>query len=177
MLNKLTYKHKLRIALALGLIFAMLLFKLPIEKTITCISETKKLTQELEQASDAPMRAALLQKQLSVIEQALGKRSTGTEPVKDENLLEIITTYCHDHKAVLREFPKAKGYLENQLQIETSTFVVESDFSTLLSLVYQLEQKFKVGKVASVNFQSKRDMKTGALTLSAIIYIQSVKKV
>jgi hypothetical protein len=61
--------------------------------------------------------------------------------------------------------------------VETSMFVVEGNFSNLLNLIYILEQKHPVGRVSSVSFQSKRDLKTLQLTLSATIYVQSIKKI
>ena len=176
MLKKLTYKRKFRLCIALGLVLTFVLIKFPVGRTVSFYQDVKSLEKQLNQATDAPMRVAILQKQLVRIDQALGKQSGGTGKSKDEALLETITRYCHDHNAVLREFPRAGSYKENEMQVETSTFVVEGDFSTLLALVYQLEQKNKVGRVASVNFQSKRDLKTTFLALSATIYVQSIKK-
>jgi hypothetical protein len=176
MLNKLTYKRKFRLCIALGLVMTFVMLKFPVGRTVSFYQDVKSLEKQLSQATDAPMRVITLQKQLARIDQALGKQS-GTKGIsKDEALLETITRYCHDHNALLREFPRAGAYKENEMQVETSTFVVEGDFATLLALVYQLEQKNKVGRVASVNFQSKRDLKTTLLALSATIYVQSIKK-
>ncbi len=175
MLKKLTYKQKFRITLILGLIIAFVLFRYPVSRTISFFQDTKKLEKQVNEASDAPAKVALLQAQLNRMEQALGKQASQSIS-REDALLQSITRYCHESNALLREFPQAGTYSENGMLVETSTFVVEGDFSTLLNLVYQLEQKNKVGRLASVNFQSKRDLRTGALALLATIYIQNIKK-
>jgi hypothetical protein len=175
-LKKLTYKQKFRITLVAGVLVAFVLFRFPISRTIAFFQDSQKLEKQANEASGAPAKVALLQAQLNRMEQALGKQEAEPGVSKEDALLQIITRYCHDHGALLREFPRAGSYKENGMQVETSSFVVEGDFQTLLALVYQLEQKSKVGRVASVNFQSKRDLKTGTLALSATIYIQNIKK-
>jgi hypothetical protein len=175
-MKKLSYKQKFRLTLVLGVIVAFVLFRFPVSRTISFIQDSKKLEKQMSEATGAPARTALLQTQMNRIEQVLGKQTSGAGASGEDILLETITRYCHDHNVLLREFPRATSYRENQMQVETSTFVVEADFASLLALVYQLEQKNKTGRVASVNFQSKRDLKTGVLALSATIYIQNIKK-
>ena len=104
-----------------------------------------------------------------------GKQLTDTNT--QQALLNVIANYCRDNKTVLREFPKAISKEKNDFVVETNFFTVEGDFVKLLSLVYLLEQKERIGRIASVFFQSKRDVRTKALSLSATIYVQNVKKI
>ena len=54
--------------------------------------------------------------------------------------------------------------------------MIGGNFSTLINLVYLLEQKYNLGKIASVNYQLKKDFKTKEMQLTATIFLQNIKK-
>ena len=93
-----------------------------------------------------------------------------------QELLEFVTNYCQTNRAVLREFPETILADQGNLLIENNWFVVEGEFSTLINLVYTLEQKVKLGKVTSARYQLKKDLKSKQMALTTTIYIQNVKK-
>jgi len=93
-----------------------------------------------------------------------------------QTLLELVTNYCKNNHAVLREFPETNTNNQEGLMIETNRFVVEGNFSALLNLVYLLEQKNKLGKISSAVYQVKKDFKTKNKMLIVTIYLQNVKK-
>ena len=175
MFKKLTYKKKNRLLAAGALVFIMLAYLLAFKKTIVLYSQCSDLKQQMQLASDAPQKAVLLEKQLKDIENLLGDQSsTGVD--NQQLLLELITNYCEKENITLREFPKPLITSEKDYSIETNIFVVEGNFIKLLNLIYVLEQKRKVGKVASVHFQSKKNYKTKRLALTATIYLQNIVK-
>jgi hypothetical protein len=51
----------------------------------------------------------------------------------------------------------------------------EGDFIKLLKLVFQFEQKFRVGKVSSVKFSTYKDRKSKKTSLTAKLFIQTIK--
>ncbi|MGZ4058661.1 MAG: hypothetical protein ACXVPU_06530, partial [Bacteroidia bacterium] len=91
-------------------------------------------------------------------------------------LLELITGYCQVNNTVLREFPKTIIFEKGDILIETNRFVVQGSFQSLLNLIYTLEQKSKIGKVASVEYQIKKEIKDKKILLTASIFLQNIKK-
>ena len=130
---------------------------------------------EMELAANAPAMADQLQKELQQMDVKIGNHNT-REQNTAEALLGLITGYCQNNHAVLREFPETTVAEEGNMLIETNQFVVGGDFFTLINLVYTLEQKNKLSKVASVNYQLKKDFKTKEMLLTATVFLQNIKK-
>lgn len=130
---------------------------------------------KMEEAANAPVMTKQLEKELTRMDAKIGNHNTRQINV-NETLLSLITNYCQSHHAILHEFPEAT-YAENgSLIVETNQFMVGGDFATLLNLVYLLEQKYNLGKIAAVNYQLKKDFKTGKMQLTASVFLQNIKK-
>lgn len=176
MLKDLSYKKKNQFLLIGTILFFFIAYYMAFGKTISLFLECNSMKKQLSGLSGAPGRATALQQKLSELDQRLGGKQlsdTNTQQV----LLNVITNYCQSSKIVLREFPKAITKQEKDYLVETNFFTVEGGFSKLLNLVYLLEQKEKIGRLASVLFQAKEDVRTKVLSLTATIYVQNVKKI
>lgn len=183
MFNGLTYKKKNKY-LAVGVIlFAIFSYKMAFQNTIAVYQNVQSLEEQLRQAEDAPQKVNALRQQMMSIDQVLGKGGAETtlsaksDTNVQQKLLGIVTDYCSKGDVVLREFPKTMQKTQDDYLVETNVFTVEGGFTKLLGLIYSLEQKSRIGKIASVNFLSKKDFKTKSLTLTSTIYLQNVKKV
>ena len=175
MLENLTYKKK---NLLLGITAILLLFvvySFGISKTIKAYQEYSESESKMKIAENAPQMAAQLEKELMIMDIKLGSQNTIGQDTA-ETLLSLITNYCQHNHAVLREFPQTSTANQGDMVIETNQFVVGGNFSTILKLVYILEQKNKIGKVASVKYQLKKDFKTKEMLLTASVFIQNIKK-
>ena len=175
MFSNLTYKKKNRFLLIGVISFLFISYYLSFGKTISLYRENSGMKEQLAGIADASVKADALQKKITELNRMLGGKQL-TDTNAQQALLNVITVYCRDNKTVLREFPKAILKEKNDFIVETNFFTVEGDFVKLLSLVYLLEQKERIGRIASVIFQSKRDVRTKALSLSSTIYVQNVKK-
>jgi len=176
MFKNLTYRKKNK-WLVVGLIlFAFFSYKMAFQNTISVYSDVQKLEAQLRLAQDAPQKVNQLRQQMMSIDHVLGTSQRADTNVQQQ-LLGIVTDYCQKRDVVLREFPKTIQKTQEDYLVETNIFTVEGDFIKLLELVYLLEQKSRIGKIASVNFLSKKDFKTKSLALTATIYLQNVKKV
>ncbi len=175
MFKNLTYKKKNKLLLVGTLVAIYLIYVFAIRKTLDVFQEYKNLQSKIELVKNAPVMAAQLEKQLLQIDSKIG--SDNSSGLKTEQaLLEIVSNYCKSSNAVLREFPASTVFEQGNLSVETNKFVVEGDFATILQLVYLLEQKNKMGKVASVRYQYKKDMITRDMALTATVYLQKIKK-
>lgn len=175
MFKDLTYKKKNQLLLAGGILFLLFAWFMAFKPTFSLYANCNALELQLSEVADAPIHTAMLQKKLTEMDQMLGNRQL-TDTNTQQALLNLITHYCQSNKIVLREFPRTVTKQDNDYTVETNVFTVEGSFSKLLGLAYVLEQKERIGKVASVLFHTRKDVRTKVLSLTASIYIQNVKK-
>ena len=175
MLKNLTYKKKNKLLIAVALLIFYLVYVLAIKKTMASYDEYIKAENQIELAINAPKMAAQLEKQLLQMDSKIGKQNKNGQNT-EQALLELITNYCQNNHSILREFPETTMAQRGNLFIETNLFVIEGNFSSLINLVYLLEQKNKLGKIASVRYLLKKDFKTKEMALTAAIYLQNVKQ-
>lgn len=176
MLNHLSYQLKLKLLLASGVLFFILAYNLAFTETIAAYKEYQKLKEQLVLASDAPRQNQILEQKLQVFDKNINSNQESENNVQDK-LLETVTAFCLERNIVLREFPRTEQVVENDFIVETNIFSVEGDFVKLVQLIYNLEQKVKLGKVASVLYHTKKDLKNKRLNLIATIYIHNVKRI
>lgn len=169
-----TYRQK-NIALAIGLVLALLiLYPLTISKTIALGKDIKRLEIQEQQSIHAPVAIAkynLLLKQLDkqitsyVIDSSKG----------EQYLLELVSDFCQDNHLTLTSFPKATLRQKEKISVYTRKLKIEGDFIPLLKLLHFLEYRNKVGRMASVSFDSYIQRKTKEKKLSMTLYIQNCK--
>ena len=161
--------------LLVGFVFFLYLsYSLSIKNTIDLANQCSIYEEQLKFVKDAPLKIAELQKELNQKEKSLGFSSTKKE--FQEQLLNNISTYCAENDLLLIEVPEVHTYKQHEYKIETYTTIVEGSYIKLLKLLYAIEQKFRIGKVVSVKFSSKKDYKTNELRLTLNMYIQNIKK-
>jgi hypothetical protein len=173
--KSLTYKTKNKLLIVVFFLLAFTAYHLAIKRTFIAYHVYTNAKEKVLLASNAPIMAARLQKELLQMDAKIGSKNKNGEDYEQE-LLEVITNYCQKNGAVLREFPRNVTSDKGDLQIETNLFVVQGDFSTLLNLVYLLEQEKNIGRVASVLYQLQKDVRSKEMALTATIYLQNVKK-
>ena len=176
MFKNLTYKKRNRILAAVSVLFIFFSYKMAFQNTLDTYHDVQSLKEQLLLAQGAPEKVNTLRQQMMNMDRLLGTKQRADTSVQ-QALLGIVTDYCQKNNAVLREFPKTIQKIQDNYLVETNFFVVEGSFVKLLELLYLLEQKNRIGKIASVNFLTKKDFKTQGLNLTATIYLQNVKKV
>jgi len=170
-----TFKKKNQLLIVVAILLVFMIYNFALKKTLLAHSDCTVAEEQILLARNAPAMASQLEKELLQMDAKIG-----TDSVKNKNsgqeLLGLVTNYCQNNQAVLREFPETTITGQEKLTIETNLFIVEGSFSSLISLVYLLEQKAKIGKVSGVHYQLKKDLKSKELVLTATIYLQNVKK-
>jgi hypothetical protein len=175
MFKNLTYEKKNKWLIVVAVVLALLIYSLFIKKTIASVNECSDLNRKMALATNAPAEIERIQNELVTLNSIIGSDKRSEIPVR-EDLLGFLTSYCQSSGIVLREFPQTEIKKDNDLQVETNTFTVEGHYVKLLQLVYQLEQKKKIGNVSSVIYQAKKDNTTKRLILTVTIYLQNIKK-
>ena len=175
-LKNLSYRNRLRLLLPALVLGGLLIYYMAVKKTILLIRECREVRANLTQAGDAPRRSASLNLEIKELKQFFRSDADNQQMLRHE-LLEFVTIYCQQNHLILREFPRPMEFKKDNLIIETNLIVVEGGFIKLLDMAYQIEQKKKIGKLSSICFQSRPDLRTQGLALSATLYIQSIKKI
>ena len=171
-----TYKRKNQV-LALGVgVMLFLAWSLALSNTASLFFENTELKKQIRMAENAPAQIQKYKTELSKLDAALSQYS-GSQPLTQQQLLALVTNFGQQQKLVLNQFPQASAQLENGYQIETQIIGVEGRFLNLLGLVYHLEQVGKAGKVASLYFEKKKDIRTRRTYLSATIYLQNLRRI
>jgi len=175
-LTDLTYKKKNGLLLAGSICFFIIVYFMAIKKTVILYNECSKLTNQEQLGANAPQKIALLEKQLISIENIIGNQ-VNPEIDNQQLLLEFLTNYCEKQNITLKEFPKPIVAGDKDFIVETNIFVVEGNFIKLLNLIYSLEQKQKIGNIASIHFKTKKNYKTKRMALTVTVYLQNIKHI
>ncbi len=176
MFDKLSYKNKNRVLLALSVALLYLVYKLAIIKTVGVYNDYSYLRTQLVLAQHIDKKSEEMAAKLNAVESIFkGSMTNGNN--SQEKILETVSVYCKDKPVLLKEFPRSLMKENNGYLIELNYFTVQGNYTDLLNLVYAMEQKVKTGKVASVNFQLKENPKSHIKELTATIYIQNIKRI
>lgn len=174
MTRKIPYRFQLNFLLIGSLVFAIAVYQLNIRSTVSLYLECKNLELKKKEAQTAPIKMKQMKTRLLKLESLI---QNGKEKISPrDQLLEIVTAYAQKNQLVLKEIPKINQIKEKELEVELDRFEIQGNFVSLLKLIHQLEQKEKVGKIASVEFNLKNNNVTKQANLTSLIYIQNIKK-
>ena len=172
MMEKLSYQHKYYLLLAALALLLIVIYALAIKKTIAVISEHKDLSKKIELAASAPEQIASIEARLKQMEQLI----VNEKPLDfEQQLLEQVTVFCQKNRLTLIEFPQTAVCGYQNYQIYTNRIVLEGGFKKMVEFIYEAEQKYKTGKVVSVQFKRTRDVRSKQLYLYAYIYFQNIQ--
>jgi hypothetical protein len=160
--------------IAAAVMFLFMVYSLGIKKTVAQYKECKGLEDKVRLATSAPADLVEVERKYSAMQKLMESYNAGTNI--QQALLGVASKYCNENNVVLKDFPKPIISSEKDLTIETNQFVVEGDFTKLLRLLYNLEQRNKLGRIASANFFLRKDYSSKTNNLMASIYIQNIKK-
>ncbi len=175
MFKKLTYKNKVIYLLVGFFVFFIIVYNLAIKKTVNIFIENSRISEQLSNLDDAPVRIQLIEKRIKQIDQAIGE-SISLDKDLHKQLLERVGGYCKQNNITLRDFPAVHQISKQDYMIQTSQFIVEGTFIKILKLIKLLETDYRIGKVSSVKYYSMKNPKTNRISLYAKIYLQNIKK-
>ena len=172
--KKMTYKKKKQFLLIGSVLFLLFTYNFVISRTVELYTSNKRLSKEVKDGVSAPEKRKNLQHRLDGFNNSLNKYFADSLKNR-EYILGVVSEFCNKNHLVLREYPESRLTKEKDFEIETNVVVAEGDFLNLLRLVYELEQKVKIARPASVNFEKKFDHKRRKDVLSVTIYLQNLR--
>lgn len=172
--KSLPYKKKNLYLLGGTLFFLVVMYFYAFKKTFDLYSKNKELKGRIERAENAPENIQVLEKKLHYLNSRLNHYLIDSTK-SQERVLEVVSGFCFKNHLTLKEFPQTDVLDQEDYLIETNRIVAEGDFINLIKLVYELEQKNKLGRLSSVKFDTYMDHKRKKQVLSVIIHLQNIK--
>jgi hypothetical protein len=172
MVNKISYKRKLKLLLISSIFMALVSYIFSISKTIKqykIYRENSALTIN----TDATYNIETLREKNQFLDESLAKFVLDTTDTS-RTLLSTIAKLCDQNNATLREYKPASVNEGDSLRLLTRSVVLEGKFIDCLKVVYKLETEERVGRIASVFFKSNANPTETMTWLNCTIYIQNI---
>jgi hypothetical protein len=174
MIRGLTWKRKNQLLLIGAVLLLWVVYNFALSRTLETRAACIVLQQRIDSAGTAPDQLAALKREFANFQTETGVEDTSDE--LHEYLLGIVTTYCAANNLVLRNFTQPIHLRQQEWKIDDHPLTIQGSFIGLLKLLHHLEQEPR-SSVISSEFRSRRDPKTQELSLSLVLYIQTIQKV
>ncbi|QNR23220.1 hypothetical protein [Croceimicrobium hydrocarbonivorans] len=114
-----------------------------------------------------------LRQQEAMLSQELGG-SAGVEQGFEEALLQVVGSFAADHRLQLTEFSELMIAQDQNFKIETLRLSLKGAYKDHLRLLNHLESDFKLGTVASVDFELRKNYNNQKEELYQTIFVQNL---
>ena len=170
-----TQKNK-NISLITGLVFVFILaYVYGFSKTIAVGNQLEQLQkQELLYKSAPSQLKALTVKEANLNKVLEANNLSGTS--LQNNLLEMLNTSSANLNFKITGFENPHLVKEPATgsNITTYNFTLSGDYNSLIQIIHQLEQKSSFGNIVHVNFNKKKNYRTGKYNLLCSILLQRI---
>lgn len=167
------YRFKLILYGLAGLILAFLTYR-NLNDAYQAIQDYYNLKKSAADNQYANRNAAQLQSELEGYNHQIGY-TTNSDTSNQSRLLAYISEFASQHNTHINLLPKSLSSSENGYEVETNVVQLDGDFKEMLQLLYDIEQKKRLSKVVSVNFELKEDWITKSHRLLATVYFQNIR--
>lgn len=157
------------------LLLILIAYQFSFSKTIKAKHTYLELVESNELFSSIMQNKNLLQQQVSYYDSLLIKYQISSESSFQNNLLNTLADYAQQNQLKIINFQDPHRFLINENAIqETYRFTFESNFNSIIKLIYSLEQDHKFGKIISVEFDKKKNYKSNKEYLHCTLYLQKI---
>lgn len=167
-----TNKTKNIVLLSGFLLTLIVCYHLAISNTLELKKQYNSLKQEETLFKNTPKQLSLLKQKLRYYDSILSKYQLGGSSIQN-NLLKTINEFAESDNLKVIEFVEPHVINQNDLTIKTYQFTVEGDFNAILKLIHKLEQQTKFGEIINLNFEKKKNFRTGKYYLQAKVLLKS----
>lgn len=169
------YQRRTLLLMGSMVLLYFLAYRLAIRETLHLKTAGEEMVTSIERLEDAPERIARLEQSLDQLESLLGQYYGRSSDIQ-EDMLNDLTVYCQDNRLTIREVPSTHSIHKMVYQMETCQIIIEGRYLELLKLLHHLETNFYQGRLFSVSFIKKTDLKTKRNYLVLKIFIQNIKE-
>lgn len=174
MLDKLNYKQKCYLLFAGLFLFFVIGYKFSFSDTFTVMKEIDEKQEKLRWLKEKEKELPALKAKMAEFERAYSK--TDSSAIRDK-LTAYISDFAENNECLVTEIPVNSSFKNDNLNVQTNTFTVKGNFHNLLSLLYELENKYKyVAKIMSAKFYTIKDLQTKRKNLYLTMVTQSFEQ-
>lgn len=95
----------------------------------------------------------------------------------DQLLLDKVAEYCEERPVELFQYKPPHIFMADKYRIDSQILTVKGEYQSIMQLLFLLEEEMKLTSVSSIDFTTKKDRRTGKITLYATLYIQKIRLV
>jgi len=151
-------------------------YLLSFSKTFEHKNKYQKLKKEQALFTNVSQKLTRLKQQNVYYDSILKSKQISTESSFQNNLLKTITSLADTTAIKVVAFNNPHTFKADNALINTFSFTLKGNFSTITQLIYQLEQHYKLGKIISVNFEKKKNYRRNTYFLECTILLQQVQQ-
>lgn len=167
--SQLPAKRQFQIMLIGIILLFLFAYQFSFKRTIELIDTYQSGLSTMSKAANAPEKIANYKSQINLLEASLK-----TTNYDRETLFDAIHLFCVDKNLSLSNFLPEQKKTQGELELITSPIEVSGGYFEIVQLAYFIEQEEKLGHIASIDFEKKKNLKTKKEKLIASIYLQNV---
>ncbi len=171
---KLDPRQRFLAILFIGALLLFLSYPMAIRRTVEANQTYKELRSKSQISKDLPQRLALYKKKDLYYDSILNQINLGSNSVQN-SLIKFINGIDKENSAQILEFNKPHLSQEDNNRVTTYQFKLQGSFQSILKTIYQLEQNGNFGEVVYLDFEKKRNYKTGKDRLEATVFIRQLR--
>ena len=164
-----TSKKKYQLLCLGTILFFFIAWQLAFGKTWAAYQQTHQIQNKLVQAGNAWQEIEYYEQQLKKINKQSSRIFT------PELLFSEVTNFCQKKKLAIIQMPLSTKYIEQGIEVLHNPIQVKGSFKATVELLHELEQKQQLGNIVSVEFKTKRNIKSRQLELITTLYLQNIK--
>lgn len=165
------YKKRYQLLLLGAGLFLVIAYWLAFGKTWRLRQEVVQLDQQRSSAGQAWQEIEHYEQQLAQLE-----TKQGSGAFTQNQLFQTVTAFCQERQLAIQDLPESSIYKEQDLHILHNAIQVQGAFIPMVQLIYLLEQERRLGRVVSVDFETKRNPRSRQEELRATIHLQNIQK-
>ena len=167
-----TQKNKNIVLIGVFIILVVLSYKYAISNTLQLKQEYKTLKQDAIAFNNMPLQLSSLKKKENYLDSLLNKYQLDEGSIQN-SMLKTINTYAESKSLKVIDFIEPHSLVQNDITVKTYQFTLEGDYNSIISLIHQMEQNTKYGEIINLNFQKKKNYRTGRYFLQLQVLLKS----
>lgn len=169
----LTYNQKIKLLSLAAVIFMLICYQYAFKKTWYTYTEYRENSVNAEQSGNFIHLFPGLQQQEKKMAGLINNHTADTVNSPKETLA-FITSFCKLNRLKLTEYLPMQLTENSNFNIATRQISVEGNYTLLLKLLFELENRQLYGRLCSANFKSTEDPYSHKIILTCTLYLQNL---
>ncbi|WP_298760662.1 hypothetical protein [uncultured Psychroserpens sp.] len=167
-----TQKTKNSILVCSFILLIIIAYKFAFSNTINAKQEFNALKTKAVAFDNLPSQLASLKQKQKYYDSLLTTYQLKENSIQN-SILKTLNTYADSTNLKVTNFIEPHQTKQNDLTINTYQFTLEGNYNSIIKLIHLLEQHTKFGEVINLDFQKKKNYKTGKYYLQAHVLLRS----